>query len=384
MSKYIFFSDHESLNGKMRETFSQRELMIKPVNTFPEVEEGNKLVLMDGDALPPLSLKPELRGLKRKKLPVVCIFDKLDGKDVVDILKGGVVSVLFKDDPVRKIKKELKDVLYNFNYLERVKELADNDAKTRKFLDVVKTLTSNKDIKDMMLSILNAMQEVFRFGCAAFYIVSHDMLKRKLLLGQEKDSPPETLIMEDAGIQWLTENRESGHIIHINDASSKMRKKFFKRNTLLLPLVVKEKFFGFIAAVFKSSVRQLNRSELALLSAFSEQTSVALENARLYWDVIKAREDLVKEEKKSLLGQIALSLNHEINNPLSIISMEAQLLQQRMPDKEDKIEGRLANIENNIDRIKVILETISSLEIDDQAFTEYLSGREMLDLHNGH
>jgi len=113
---------------------------------------------------------------------------------------------------------------------------------------------------------------------------------------------------------------------------------------------------------------------------------VALENARLYWDVIKAREELVIQEKKNLLNQTIISLNHEINNPLSIISMEAQLLQSRM-DKtvktSSKIEERLGKIEENIDRIKHILDKISTLSVSSEVISpvEYADGKMMLNLY---
>jgi nitrogen-specific signal transduction histidine kinase len=89
----------------------------------------------------------------------------------------------------------------------------------------------------------------------------------------------------------------------------------------------------------------------------------------------------VKQEKNALLNQAIISLNHEINNPLSVISMEAQLLQRKLEDKEDKIESRIARIEKNIDRIKVILERISTLNADNLRPVEYIDGREMLNLH---
>jgi signal transduction histidine kinase len=107
---------------------------------------------------------------------------------------------------------------------------------------------------------------------------------------------------------------------------------------------------------------------------------LAIENAKLYWDMIQAREELVAEEKKALLGQMIVSLNHEINNPLSIISMEAQLLQRRRTDPEGAVEARLHNIETNIDRIKTILERISELDIDDHQAIDYLGAKQMLNL----
>jgi C4-dicarboxylate-specific signal transduction histidine kinase len=383
--KYVFFSSDTYANRKLRSVFSSKEMAIKTPDQFPTVEAGNRLILIDGDALPPQAHGTELKKLVRKKIPVVYIFVHLSGREVMEILKSGAVSILFKDYSAQRIKKELKDILDNFNYLERVKDLAENDARTRKFLDVAKTLTSDNDINNIMISILHAMKEVFKLESTVFFIAAGDKLKQKIALGmktagrQRKDWD-----LKDPKIKWLKELRESRKPIYITGKSKKSYQKYFKENTLLLPLVIKDKFLGMIKAAVKPSTKKLSGNEITLLNAFAEQTAVALENAQLYRDVIKAREELVNQEKKSLLGQIVLSLNHEINNPLSIISMEAQMLQQKISNKEKKTEKRLSNIENNIERIKRILETISSLNIDNQIVEEYISGRQMLRLYNDH
>ncbi|MCP4213662.1 MAG: hypothetical protein GY765_03350, partial [bacterium] len=190
--------------------------------------------------------------------------------------------------------------------------------------------------------------------------------------------------LEDGAVTWLQKLQQDKKPVYLTDTPKLNIHNHFIPNTLLLPLIIKEKFAALLSTSFKSASRKFSPNEIALLTAFSGQISVALENAQLYRDVIKAREDLVNQEKQSLLGQIMLSLNHEINNPLSIISMEAQLLQQRISDKGDKVEARLSNIESNIERIRRILETISSLNVDSQITTDYVKGQKMLDLHNGH
>lgn len=281
-----------------------------------------------------------------------------------------------------RIKKELREVLFNFSYLENIREMAGNESRIRQFLQVIKKISSSKDISEIMISILNGMNDLFSFEGISFFLAARDKLKRKVSVGNDMGNGfAEEYDLTDIGIRWLEEMREPGRRIMVTSRSRWEQRKYFKVNSLLLPIIIKERFFGLIVARLKNGSGHFNSSDLSLLEAFAEQTAVVLENARLYWDIIQAREELVKQEKKSLLGQIILSLNHEINNPLSIISMEAQLLQRRLTNKEEKSEARLSNIENNIERIKVILETISTLDIENQMSTEYISGRQMLNLH---
>lgn len=382
MNKYLFFTDDNSLIEKLKVVFNARRAVFAPVNRFPHVEEDIKLAVIDGDYLPPSQSFQFLKAFKRLKIPVVYIFTALDGREVMQVLRQGVVSVLFKDYSSEWIKSELRDILFNFNYLEKVKELAENDNRTKKFLDVVKTLTSDSDINKIMSEILESMTEVFKLQSTVFFIAKKGRLLQKIKLGGgRKDYSSEKWKLKDKSLAWLQDLSMNKEPIYITARSPKDYKGYFPVNTLLLPLVIKKKFFGLIAATLPRGSKKLKTSEIELLKAFAEQTAVALENAKLYWDVIKAREELIRQEKRALLNQTIISLNHEINNPLSIISMETEMLQNRLEQNESKVDNRIAKIEKNIDRIRSILEKISSLNLEDHIPVDYLGGKKMLNLY---
>lgn len=388
VSKYIIFTEDQQLMKTLNDVFTGKQIVFRRIDEFPSCAGSEcNVAILDGDALPVSQTARKLPLFKRKKIPVVYIFSSLGGREVMELINLGVVSVLFKDYPGERIKKELAQILYNHNYLERVKEIAENDNRTKKFLKVVNSLTSDNDINKIMHDILAAMIDVFKLESTVFFIVKNNRLERKIVLGTVKrDYPAPGWEMEEYRAPWLKRIREKREPFYINAKSNKECLEDFPGNTLLLPLVIKERFFGMIAAVFKSGAKKVDKGEITLLKAFAEQTAVALENAKLYWDVIKAQEKLVEQEKKNLLNQTIISLNHEINNPLSIISMEAQLLQSRM-DKTvktgNKIEERLEKIEINIDRIKSILDKISSLSVGGDLInpTEYADGKMMLNLY---
>lgn len=385
--KYKFFTGDPQLRAGMIKLFSEAQLEVKNVEDFPGHFVKGELLVVDGDVIPVETVLQELNPLKRKKIPVVLIVSRMEGWEVMEAINRGIVSVLFKDYTARRIKQELKRILNNFNYLEKAKEIAENENRNRKFLAVVNSLTSDNDINKITHDILASMIDVFKLESTVFFIIKKNRLERKIVLGKiYKDYPSPGWELTDKGVAWLQKIQEKREALYITKSSRKDYGEDFPNNTLLLPLVVKERFFGLIATMFRPGARELNDGEVALLKAFAEQTAVALENAKLYWDVIKAREELVKQEKKALLNQTIISLNHEINNPLSIISMEAQLLQQRLEKKQDvenKIEERLGKIEFNIDRIKQILDRITSLSVntDDLDLTEYVGDKMMLNLY---
>jgi C4-dicarboxylate-specific signal transduction histidine kinase len=104
--------------------------------------------------------------------------------------------------------------------------------------------------------------------------------------------------------------------------------------------------------------------EVALLEATADQVGIALDNARLYSESLRRLEELrlkqaqlVHAEKLSAVGELASGVAHEINNPLTTILGQAQLLMERndiSPHVRDRIKvvadeaSRAARIVQNL------------------------------------
>jgi len=84
-----------------------------------------------------------------------------------------------------------------------------------------------------------------------------------------------------------------------------------------------------------------------------------------------------EQRRMEMLGQVALTLNHELNNSIAIIELQLQLL-GRQTDGGDRFESCLRNIKENLHRMA---ETVESLKhIRRIVLTDYISGVKMLDL----
>jgi signal transduction histidine kinase len=109
---------------------------------------------------------------------------------------------------------------------------------------------------------------------------------------------------------------------------------------LLLPLVIKGETIGLIQLFDLNPDREFSTRELGLARALASQAAVAMENAALVSDLQGSLEEqrimqsqLIRATRLSALGELAAVVAHQINNPLTTILGDAELI------VEDTLEG---------------------------------------------
>ena len=91
--------------------------------------------------------------------------------------------------------------------------------------------------------------------------------------------------------------------------------------------------------------------------------------------------ELLRVEKLATIGQMVITVNHEINNPLNIISNNAQTMRLLNPDLDEKLLTKLHTIEEQVRRISEV--TARLREMDDVATNDYIAeGPQMVDVWN--
>jgi two-component system NtrC family sensor kinase len=89
------------------------------------------------------------------------------------------------------------------------------------------------------------------------------------------------------------------------------------------------------------------------------------------------RELLLQAERLSAIGQIGIAVRHEINNPLTTVIGNAELLLER-PEADGDLRKRLELILDNALRIAEIVKRLQ--EIKKERTIDYVRGTKMTDL----
>ena len=93
-----------------------------------------------------------------------------------------------------------------------------------------------------------------------------------------------------------------------------------------------------------------------------------------------AKADEIATKRLSVIREVAIGLNHEINNPLTVILATSELLERKLAGGvESNIIQRLKSIQSQCERIKEIVAKVSA--IVKPVSSEYYCGMKMIDVH---
>jgi len=113
----------------------------------------------------------------------------------------------------------------------------------------------------------------------------------------------------------------------------------YARSVLGVPLIIKERTAGVVVLVDARHTRRFASREVNLAQALVLQAANALENARLFRELERSLDELHRTQNKlvhaarlSAMGELSAAVAHQINNPLTTILADSELLMRGAED----------------------------------------------------
>ncbi len=146
--------------------------------------------------------------------------------------------------------------------------------------------------------------------------------------------------------------KENSHYLEINpDVKSE----------LTVPIIFNDEVIGLInAESFKEN--DFGQYEVHLLQQLANQAGVAIENARLNEGLTNTLFQLNQAFELSLIGETLAGLNHDIRTCISLISGEAQWIEQLYEENQltiDEAVNAMKNIERYVERMQRLTDDLS-------------------------
>jgi twitching motility two-component system response regulator PilH len=135
--------------------------------------------------------------------------------------------------------------------------------------------------------------------------------------------------------------------------------------------------------------------QTTFVSKSGEEIPVAISGALLYDDeededgtigFAKDLREILRKDQLATLGEVAIGLSHEINNPLAVVLNQAELLETDVADLAGESDisvevERIDAIRREVARISEILERVGEMARGDEyATVEYIGPARMIDL----
>jgi two-component system, NtrC family, sensor kinase len=256
-----------------------------------------------------------------------------DKQEVIQLLTGVKAS---KRNYYNELKKTIQNMQKKNTQLEIINQ-------------VVKSFNVDMSMDDMLENVMSKLGQIFAFTRLSLSLFEKEVLIVSNVYPQQLAGfPPGTVLEEENSLYWKAIREEKALLHHIGATDKtiayieeKTLQNLGLTQVLLLPLFSKKRAVGILSLGGKTPI-EYDTSDLAFLQQLADQLAVCIENSRLYNDVTKKlhiEAQLIQSAKLAAIGEMAAGVAHELNNPLTAILGNTQLLLRE--STENSLEEKL-------------------------------------------
>jgi C4-dicarboxylate-specific signal transduction histidine kinase len=146
------------------------------------------------------------------------------------------------------------------------------------------------------------------------------------------------------------------------------------KSVMAIPLIAREKVVGVLNLFYRTGLDGFDEESLSLAQVYADQAAIFIENARLVDELRQAAVELetrveqrtqelrdtqaqvIRAEKLAIVGRLAASVAHEVNNPLQAIALHLQLVTEE--GLSEVAEEQMVVVRQELDRIARIVQRL--------------------------
>jgi len=254
--------------------------------------------------------------------------------------------------------------------------LKKQNEKIQNLEDISLILHKGFDAKETYETIFTHIQNLIAFETATLFLYNEAQNKLEVTFKHGEhhvDLTSDGLFSRGKGVSGLISNQRKPVIQLLTNSRIGKQDKF--KSFLSLPLWIGNKLIGVLnVGHSKSNIYQYDL--LCEYEILARQISIVVDKMNLLKEVEKlntqlsetlnqlknAQDQLGKKEQLAVIGEIVVTFNHEINNPLSTIFTNAEMLQHLLQNKNDEALDRISDrIMSAATKISEVTKKISNL-----------------------
>lgn len=251
-------------------------------------------------------------------------------------------------------------------------------------------------VKATFYKVMEMIQAVVPFDSATLFLYNKKKKKLEEIVALGDKIEPLDFVEFDAGSGLSAWVAGQGKPVLLSNLKNQDRPPEQARSSfLVIPLMVEDNPIGVVNFAHNQAGFFRDR-DLKLLAIVGDQIAVSIERlvyqrelerknqilVKAQKELKAAQKNLINDEKLGAVRELAVSINHEINNPLSVIVGNIQCLLYTNKDLGNAVIDRLKKIENESMRIAEINRRL--LQIDDLVSETYIKSDKKIKMINLH